>query len=203
LGSLGNHLLDSRLPLGKARKVVKPDADLLKAVVGEYDLMPGMKMTLSEKDGRLYTQTTGQQKFEMGYDSAGDFYPLDFDATIRTTKKSDGSYALLFLQGGGAYPLKKSQGGKSGAEKPALGQWQAYVGSYALGPNFDLKVFIENDKLMAQATGQGAFEVEPKAADQFSADAYGIEIRFQRDASGAVTDLQLLQGGHTTPAKKK
>ncbi|MEO8001325.1 MAG: serine hydrolase [Arenimonas sp.] len=206
LSSLGNHLLDSRLPLGKARKVTKPDADLLKAIVGNYDLMPGMKMQLSEKDGHLFTQATGQPKFEMGYDTAGDFYPLAFDATIRTQKKADGSVALLFLQGGGAFPLKKIEtatAAKPSMEKLTAEQLQAYVGVYALGPNFDLKVFVEKDALMAQATGQGAFEIEPKAKDQFSADGFGIEVQFQRNSTGTIDSLLLLQAGHTTPAKKK
>lgn len=206
LSSLGNHLLDSRLPLGKARKVKQPDPELLKAIVGEYALLPGMKMTLSSKNGRLYTQATGQAVHEMGYDSAGDFYPLEFDASIRTQKKSDGSYALLFLQGGGAFPLKRidpNTAAKSALEKPSVEQLQAYVGVYALAPNFDLKVFVENGSLMAQATGQGAFEVEAQAKDQFAADAYGIEIHFEREAKGAVKSLKLLQGGRTTPAKKK
>ena len=206
LSSLGNHLLDSRLPLGKARKAKQPDAELLKAVVGDYDLMPGMKMTLTEKDGKLFTQATGQAKFEMGYDSAGDFYPLEFDATIRPQKKSDGSYALLFLQSGGAFPLKKidpAGTAKAAVEKPSAEQLQAYVGVYELAPGFDLKVFVENDSLKTQATGQGAFEVDAKAKDQFTADAYGIEIQFQRDEKSAVNGLLLLQGGRTTPAKKK
>lgn len=206
LSSLGNHLLDSRLPLGKARKVKQPDAELLKAIVGEYDFLPGMKMTLTSKDGRLYTQATGQAAYEMGYDSAGDFYPLEFDATIRTQKKSDGSYALLFLQSGAAFPLKKidpNAAAKPASEKPGAEQLQAYAGVYALAPNFDLKVSVENGRLMAQASGQGAFEVEAKGKDQFAADAYGIEIHFERDATGAVKSLKLLQGGHTTPAKKK
>jgi len=206
LGSLGNHLLDSRLPLGKARKAKQPDAELLKAIVGDYDLMPGMKMALTEKDGKLFTQATGQAKFEMGYDSAGDFYPLDFDATIRVQKKSDGSYALLFLQGGGAFPLKKidpNAAAKTASEKPTAEQLQAYVGVYAIAPNFDLKVSVENGRLMAQATGQGAFEVEARAKDQFAADAYGIEIHFQRDDKSVVSSLLLLQGGAKTPAKKK
>ncbi len=206
LSSLGNHLLDSRLPLGKARKVKQAGAELLKAIVGEYDFLPSMKMTLTEKNGRLYTQAAGQQKFEMGYDSAGDFYPLEFDATIRPQKKSDGSYALLFLQSGGAFPLKKIDPNaiaKPAVVKPSAEQLQAYVGVYTLTPNFDLKVSVENGSLMAQATGQGAFPLDIKAKDQFSADAYGIEIYFERDANGTVNSLQLLQGGHTTPAKKK
>jgi len=206
LSSLGNHLLDSRLPLGKARKQKQPDAELLKAIVGEYDFLPGMKMTLSSKDGRLYTQATGQAVYEMGYDSAGDFYPLEFDASIRTQKKSDGSYALLFLQSGGAFPLKKIEAGstaKPSLQKPDAEQLQAYAGVYALGPNFELKVFVEQGSLMAQATGQGAFEIEQTAKDQFAAEAYGIEVHFERDAAGSVRSLKLLQAGHTTPAAKK
>lgn len=206
LSSLGNHLLDSRMPLGKARTVKQADAELLKAIVGVYDVMPGMKMTLTEKDGKLFTQATGQAKYEMGYDSAGDFYPLDFDATLRVQKKSDGSYALLFLQGGGAVPLKKIDPAgtvKTTVEKPSAEQLQAYVGVYELAPGFDLKVFVENDSLKTQATGQGSFEVEARAKDQFSADAYGIEIHFQRDDKSVVNSLLLLQGGRTTPAKKK
>lgn len=206
LSSLGNHLLDSRLPLGKARKVKQPDATLLKAIVGEYHFMPDMKMTLTSKNGRLYTQATGQAIYEMGYDSAGDFYPLEFDATIRPQKKSDGSYALLFLQSGGAFPLKKidpNAAAKPAPEKPTAEQLQGYVGVYALAPDFDLKVSSDNGSLMAQATGQGAFPLDIKTKDQFAADAYGIEINFERDANGAVSSLNLLQGGRITQAKKK
>ncbi|HNV84793.1 MAG TPA: serine hydrolase [Arenimonas sp.] len=206
LGSLGNHLLDKRLPLGKARKAKQPDAELLKALVGEYDFVPGMKMTLTSKDGRLYSQATGQAVYEMAYDSAGDFYPLEFDATIRTQKKSDGSYALLFLQSGAAFPLKKVEAGstaKPSLQKPSAEQLQSYAGVYGLGPNFDLKVFVEKGGLMAQATGQGAFEIEQTAKDQFAAEAYGIEIHFERDGAGNVQSLKLLQAGHVTPAKKK
>ena len=115
-------------------------------------------------------------------------------------------YALLFLQSGAAFPLKKidpNAGAKPALEKPTAEQLQAYVGVYALAANFDLKVSVENGGLMAQATGQGAFPLDIKTKDQFSADAYGIEIHFERDAGGAVKSLKLLQGGNTTPAKKK
>ncbi len=56
---------------------------------------------------------------------------------------------------------------------------------------------------MAQATGQGAFEIEAKSKDQFSADAFGIEIQFERDANSAVKKLVLLQGGQTLRGDKK
>lgn len=107
LSSLSNHLQDARLPLGKARTVKTPDSALLTALRGEYDVRPGMKLTVSLDENKLFIQATGQPKFEMGYDSEGDFFPLAFDAILRPTKRAGGDYSLLLLQGGAAIPLTK------------------------------------------------------------------------------------------------
>ena len=68
---------------------------------------------------------------------------------------------------------------------------------------------------MAQATGQGAYEIEAKGKDRFVADAYGIEIQFERDtigglnsaaggtAGGTVKRLALFQVGKTRCGDKK
>jgi serine-type D-Ala-D-Ala carboxypeptidase/endopeptidase len=206
LSSLSNHLQDSRLPLGKARTVKTPDAALLAALVGEYDVKPGMKLTISRQENNLFIQATGQAKFAMGYDSEGDFFPLEFDAVIRPKKRADGGYSLALSQGGAVIPLKKIEP-KSNAsatiEKLKPEQLDAYAGTYQLKPGFDLKVFVQADKLMAQATGQGEFEIEATAKDKFAADAFGIEIHFERDAQGAVKSLALLQGGQTTRGARK
>jgi serine-type D-Ala-D-Ala carboxypeptidase/endopeptidase len=107
LNNLGNHLLDSRLPLGKARTVQTPDTALLDALLGQYEVTAGMKLAVSREGQRLFIQATGQEKFEMGYDSEGDFYPLAFDAVLRPSKQADGGYGLVLSQGGAAIPLKK------------------------------------------------------------------------------------------------
>ncbi len=206
LSSLGNHLIDSRLKLGKARMVKAPDAALVAALVGEYEVMPGIKMIISNHGNRLFMQATDQAKVEMGYDSEGDFYPLNFDAILRPGKRAGGGYALLLLQGGGAIPLKKIEpktAMSKAAEKLSAEQLQVYAGIFSLKPSFDLKVFVEGGKLMAQATGQGAFEIEATAKDKFSADAFGIAIQFERDSSGGVKSLALLQGGQTLRGDKK
>ena len=146
----------------------------------------------------------------MGYDSEGDFFPLEFDAILRPKKRADGSYSLLLLQGGGAIPLKKIEAktaASAAVEKLKPDQLAAYAGIYQLMPGFDLKVFVEGGKLMAQATGQGAFEIEANGKDKFAADAFGIEIHFDRDAQadaqGVVKSLALLQGGQTTRGVRK
>ena len=214
LSTLGNHLVDARLPLGKPRTVKVADAALLNALVGQYDAVPGLQLTLSREGNRLFTQATGQGKFEMGYDSEGDFYPLTFDALLKVNKLADGRYAVLMMQGGGAIPLKKIEpktAANSAVEKMSEPQLRANSGTYSLVPGFDLKVFVEGGKLMAQATGQGAFEIEAKGKDRFAADAYGIEIQFERGAVAAtsgvagdtVKSLALLQGGKTMRGDKK
>ena len=213
LTSLSNHLQDSRLPLGKARTLKTPDAALLELLAGQYDVMPGMKLTVSREASTLFMQATGQQKFAMGYDSEGDFFPLEFDAILRPKKRADGGYSLLLLQSGGAIPLKKIEpktatasatASATGAalEKLKPEELQLYAGTYPLKPGFDLKVFVQAGKLMAQATGQGAFEIEATAKDKFSAEAFGIEIHFERDPQGVVKSLALLQGGQTTRGMK-
>ncbi len=208
LSTLGNHLVDARLPLGKPRTMKVADAALLDALVGQYDAVPGMQLTLSRDGNRLFTEATGQEKFEMGYDSEGDFFPLAFDALLKVKKRADGGYSLLLMQSGGAIPLKKVEpkmATNRAVEKMTEPQLQAYSGTYNLTPGFDLKVFVEGGKLRAQATGQGAFEIEARGKDRFAADAYGIEIQFERGAEAGVTvkSLALLQGGKTMRGDRK
>jgi serine-type D-Ala-D-Ala carboxypeptidase/endopeptidase len=107
LGSLGNHLMDSRAPLGQPRTMQTPDAALLDQLTGEYQPTPGPPMRISREGQRLFIQAGGQDKFELGYDSAGDFYPLAFDALLRPEKLADGQFKLVWFQGGAAVPLQK------------------------------------------------------------------------------------------------
>lgn len=135
----------------------------------------------------------------------------------------------MMMQGGGAIPLKKikleavdrsiavnsvldsSTAANSAAEKMNRIQLRAYAGTYTLMSQFDLKVFVDGGKLMAHATGQGAFEIEAKGKDRFAADAYGIEIQFKRyvtavtkgAAGGTVKRLALLQRCNTMRGDKK
>lgn len=206
LGTLGNHLLDARLPLGKARTLAAPDPALLAAIAGDYAMLPGLDMRLTVEGGRLFAQATGQAKYEMGYDSAGDFFPLEFDAVLRPSKRSDGGYLLVFLQSGAAYPLRrKDVASDAGAPMSVLtpAQMAEYAGLYPLAPGFALKVFVENGAVMAQATGQGAFVLASAGKDRFTADAYGIEIRFGRGVGGKVENLELQQGGQVLRGTKQ
>lgn len=201
LGSLGLHLVDPSMPLGKPRTATTPDAALLDGLAGEYQLANGMKMTLKRTGDALSVQVPGQPEFKLGHDSAGDFYPLQLDAVLTPQRKSDGSYAFTWKQMGGVIPARRiDAAGSSAKGEPAVARLSAeelaaYAGTYPLMPGFELTVSAREGQLWAQATGQGEFPLEQESKDKFAAPAFGIELHFDRDASGRITSLELHQGG--------
>ncbi len=204
LGSLGLHLADATMPLGKPRKAVAAPAELIDALVGEYALQGGMGMTVSRRGDALEVQAAGQPAFTMGHDDAGDFYPLDFDAVLRPQAKADGSYGFTWLQMGGAMAAVRSDlAPKTAGPGLTPAEMQAYAGDYPLMPQFSLKVFERDGKLFIQGSGQQALATESVAKDVFSVAQAGAEFRFERTANGEVVAVTLLQGGQTLRGEKK
>lgn len=204
LGSLGLHLVDASFPLGQPRKLATPTPELLDALVGQYQVQGAMTMTLSQRDGKLFVQATGQNELEMGYDDAGDFFPLDLDATLVPRKKSAGDYGFTWSQMGAVLAATRivEEGHAQVAPPLTNEQLAAFAGNYALMPGFVLTVRARDGKLHAQATGQGEFPLDAAGADTFEAAAYGIEIVFKRDQAGAVASLDLHQGGQVLSGKR-
>ncbi len=203
LGSLGLHLVDASFPLGKPRHTVPAPAELLQALAGDYQLQGAMAMTLRVRDGALFAQAAGQPEFQLAYDDAGDFHPLQLDAILRPQRKADGSYVFTWHQMGGVMPATRTD--VPGAAAPTLdaAALQAYAGEYPLMPGFVLSVREQGGVLQAQATGQGAFPLAASGTDAFEAPAYGIELRFVRGADGKVGALELHQGGQVLRGQRQ
>lgn len=204
LGSLGLHLVDEALPLGTPRKAVAPPQDLLDALVGDYRLQGAMKMSLRERDGALFVQPAGPPEFALGYDDAGDFFPLDLDALLTPQKKADGGYGFVWTQLGAALSAVRIADDGTAAPVPQLSDeaLAAYAGDYPLMPGFVLTVRARAGQLHAQATGQGEFPLDASGKDRFEAAAYGIEIVFRRNDAGAVIALDLHQGGQVLSGER-
>ncbi len=77
-----------------------------------------------------------------------------------------------------------------------------YVGTYALAPNFDIGITLENGQLMTQATGQNKFPVYAETESKFF-PLFPAEIEFVKDDQGKVIALILHQGGRDMKAPKK
>jgi serine-type D-Ala-D-Ala carboxypeptidase/endopeptidase len=80
---------------------------------------------------------------------------------------------------------------------------QRFVGEYPLAPTFVITVTREDDKLMAQATGQPKFQLFPEAETKFFLKVVDAQIEFETDATGNVTGLVLVQNGARQRAPKK
>ncbi|MCD9031396.1 serine hydrolase [Luteimonas sp. Y-2-2-4F] len=199
LDALGQHLLDEREPLDGPRKAARAPDALLDGLAGEYRLEGGAAMTLTRRGDALVLQVPGQPEVEMGYDDAGDFYPLEHDALLSPRQRTDGGYAFAWRQGGGMLAAMRIDGQAPAPDADAL---RGYAGTYRLGPGFDLAVRERDGTLHAQATGQGEFALAPAGEDAFEAVAYGIELRFRRNEDGAVDALELRQGGRTTRGER-
>jgi hypothetical protein len=79
---------------------------------------------------------------------------------------------------------------------------KAYEGEYEIGPNFILKIHLENGILQAEPTGQPKTELQPEAEDTFYIAIADAQLIFEKDASGKVTGAKLIQGNRTNPIKK-
>jgi len=83
---------------------------------------------------------------------------------------------------------------------PAI--YDQYIGDYQLLPNMQLTIRVEEDMLMAQATGQDAFILSPASEKVFFAQVADITVTFLSDETGDTEGLELQQAGQTLFAPK-
>jgi CubicO group peptidase (beta-lactamase class C family) len=197
LVSLGSHLLDPSIVAGGPHVVATADTKLIDALVGKYRLQGSLGVELRHTAGHLTIQADGQPEFEMGYDSAGDFYPLKFDALLRPKHKADGAYTFTWFQGGAVLEAERLGQPVAAASKwtPTEAQLADYIGDYPLMPNFGLRVSATGAKLFVQGTNQRSIEFVPVERDVFIAEFVSAEIDFERDAGDKVVSLTLKQRG--------
>lgn len=74
--------------------------------------------------------------------------------------------------------------------------FDAFTGRYQLAPTFFMTISREGDKLYAQATGQGRFQIFPEGPDKFFAKVADVQITFSPDS------LTLRQNGRDMPAPR-
>jgi CubicO group peptidase (beta-lactamase class C family) len=99
-------------------------------------------------------------------------------------------------------PLKNLAAMRAVAVQVDAKTMAAYVGTYRLGPNFDVTIRLRDGKLFAQATGQGEFELFGKSDSVFFARITPLEIAFEELKDGKAMRFQITQRGSTRPATR-
>ncbi|HYC59349.1 MAG TPA: serine hydrolase [Thermoanaerobaculia bacterium] len=78
----------------------------------------------------------------------------------------------------------------------------AFVGRYQLAPSFILSFFVEDGKLMTQATGQNKLSLTAESATEFAVVGVPARLAFHMGADGKATAVTLFQGGQEKRAER-
>jgi CubicO group peptidase (beta-lactamase class C family) len=80
--------------------------------------------------------------------------------------------------------------------------FDAYLGEYELKPKMIVIISKSDDRLYAQATNQGKFQLYPEAEGKFFARVDQIVVTFLKDDKGEVNEINFHQNGRDTKAKR-
>lgn len=200
LGDIGLALLDPDVPPSKPRLSTTPPPALRKALLGEYEL-GGLNARIFEQDGRLMGQAEGQPALELLYDNHGDFYPSSISALLTPVLVDGRVDRFAWRQGGGVIEgVRKGSQRAATASNPA---WKDWAGDYQLAPQFSLRVFEAEGRLLVQGSGQPSIPAQVSGPDRIEIKAVGAVIEFKRDAGGAVVSAVLRQSGQTLEGRRR
>ena len=91
----------------RAQPEIKVESKVLDAYVGEYELTPAFKLTITNENGQLMAQATGQPKFELYPESETKFFLKVIEAGVTFVKNDKGEVTHLILHQGGDKQAKK------------------------------------------------------------------------------------------------
>ena len=95
-------------PLPRLPREVHVDPAVFGAYVGRYELSPGFIITILVRDGRLFSQATGQEEVELFPESETRFFLKVVDAQVEFLKDPAGRVTGLVLdQGGMKMPARR------------------------------------------------------------------------------------------------
>ncbi len=106
--ALSNILYDQPYTIPQERVVIQVPDSVLQKYVGEYELTPDFKITITLENGKLKGQATGQGKVELYAQRSNYFFLKVVDAQVEFIYGADGEvYQLILHQGGAHQPGKK------------------------------------------------------------------------------------------------
>jgi hypothetical protein len=180
----------------------------LRRFVGVYKVGEDSQRIVSIRDGALHTQRDGaawtraQPSSETGF-----FYPLNLTHFEFVVQDGQVTGMLMYQNGSEVAEEAVKVSDEVPAPRQAItldrGVLERYVGVYELAPGFELNVYVEGDRLMTQATGQGSIPIDAASETEFFVEAIGAEITFVLDADGTATELVLRQAGREMRGQRR
>lgn len=196
--SLAFPLLGTRLPSPNTR--IENAADY----TGVYPLSPAFSLTITENDGSLMAQGSGQGKLLLRPTTLDRFAAIGVAAEIVFERDADSKVTGLILhQNGGQtkgprQPLPPPQ--KETTLSAAV--LAEYPGEYPASYAYVFRVTLEDGTLFIQAAGQPKLPLTASGKDEFFSKSIDLRISFTRNESGKVSGFVLHQGGMDVKANR-
>ncbi len=190
-------------------KAVEVRSEVLEKYVGVYKIDEQARRYVTVVDGQLYTLRTGSTRLAATPSSETAFFyelsPSHFEFVVDDQGAVTGMQ--MYPEGRKTVELAVKVNEEMPAERDVaeidFALYDDYVGEYELVPGFSIKITRDENRLMAQATGQPEFELFPSSDTAFFLKVVEAELTFSRDSDGTVNQLVLKQAGAETPGKRK
>ena len=164
-------------------KVTEVDPEILKGYVGVYRNDKDITRSILFEAGQLYIQRSGGPRRAAFPHSENGFFFKNSLTHFEMTKDDQGEVThMLIYPGGGDEPEKAVKTGEP-VKRRKIAEIDAnlydnYVGRYHLREGFVITVTREDDRLLAQATGQQQLEMFPESETKFFLKVVDAQITF-------------------------
>ncbi len=157
--------------------------DTLKAYAGAYELQPGFILTITEEDGSLFGQATGQPRVGLKAISSTEFSVIGVDARLTFHRDADNKINLLKLHQGGVFDAPRMMPFDKSAVN--LGEFTGQFHSDELSTDYTF--IIKNDTLIATHPRLGDIKMTPIKTDIFNGNTWFFgRTEFIRDQNKSI-----------------
>jgi len=162
------------------------------AYVGDYEIQPGFILTITNENGSLYGQATGQQKIVLVPVSNTEFTIVEVNAKITFNRDGNEKAKSLTLVQGGANieALRIKEFDKSAVD---LSDFTGEFYSEELATSYNF--IVENEKLIARHSRIEDIELSPTKKDHFAGNKWFFgQIEFTRNGDGTISGCKVTAG---------
>lgn len=196
------------LAMGKSYDNIEPismSPEELDEYVAVYAFENGTTRTITREENQLYSIRTGGSKFPIYAYAKDQFYFENSLTRLQFTRNNLNKIGAAITKTRGTVEEAKRTNQEI-VEKVAIelsaSELAKFAGKYELAPGFVLTIRTEKNKIFAQATGQGEFEIYPKSPMRFFVKVVDAEIEFMGNENEEITKLILYQGGRELQGEK-
>ena len=173
-------------------RAVTIDQETLNSYVGDYELQPGFVISISETNGQLFAQGTGQPRLPLNPVSQTTFSASGVEAIITFLPNSNGRVELMQLaQGGQVMDARRVQPFDKASVN--LVDYEGHFYSEELSTGYHFKIL--NNQLTAQHSRLSDITLSPVKEDVFSGDVWFFgQIEFIRVADKRILGCKVSSG---------